>query len=119
VVGIVGGLNAEKAIPPPRIVRESDIFDDEIELPLRGPLLPPRMTRFLERLAKFYVLNLIRRWKQTDHEIRQLLALPSLADMKCSQSHPRQKPQGREVAMVLRTVTATLRRSSEARQRTE
>jgi hypothetical protein len=72
VVGIVGGLNAEKAIPPPGIVLESDIFDYEIQLPLRLPLFPPRMMGFLERLAKFQVLNLIRRWKQTDHAIHRL-----------------------------------------------
>jgi hypothetical protein len=81
MVGIAGGLNAEKAGPPPRIVLESDIFDDEIQLPLRRPLLPPRMMRFLERLAKSYVLDLIRRRKQTDHGIRQLLGLRSLPAM--------------------------------------
>jgi hypothetical protein len=51
VIGIVGGLNAEKAMPPPGIVPEPDIFDDEIPLPLRLPLLPPHKMRFLQQLA--------------------------------------------------------------------
>src|SRR5258707_3634254 len=67
MVGIVGGLNAEKPVPPSGIVLEPDVFDDERELPLRRPLPPPRLMRLLQRLAQRDVLNLIRRWKQTDH----------------------------------------------------
>jgi hypothetical protein len=78
MVGIVGGLNAEKAMAPRGIVLESDIFDAEIQLALRLPLLPPRKMRFLERLAERYVLNLVRRWKQADHEVHRLLGLRSL-----------------------------------------
>jgi hypothetical protein len=93
MIGIVGGLNAEKAIPPPRIVLEADILDDEIQLPLRLPLHPPRMMGFLERLTKFYVLDLIRRWKQTDHEIRRLFGSRAVTAM--TQSLPRQCNQSR------------------------
>ena len=70
MVGVVGGLNAEKAIPPLRIVLEPDVFDDEFRLPLRLPLLPPRIMALLKRLAKLRVLNPVGRGKQTDHEIR-------------------------------------------------
>jgi hypothetical protein len=97
MVGIVGGLNAEKAMAPRRIVLESDIFDDEIQLPLRLPLLPPRKMRFLERLAECYVLDPIRRWKQADHEIHRLPGLRSLA-LHDVINRPGQKPQGREAS---------------------
>jgi len=75
MVGIVGGLNAEKAVPPPRIVLEPDIFDDKRQLPLRPPLLPPCVMGFLQRLAESCVLNPIGRWKQTDREIHGLIAV--------------------------------------------
>jgi hypothetical protein len=70
MVGVAGGLNAENAIPPLWIVLEPDVLDDEFRLPLRLPLLPPRIMGFLERLAKLGVLNPVRRGKQIDHEIR-------------------------------------------------
>jgi hypothetical protein len=105
MVGVVGGLNAEKAMAPRGIVFESDIFDDEIQLPLRLPLLPPGKMRFLEGLAEFYVLNPIRRWKQADHEVHRLLGLRSLAHHNVinpapARSHKAVKPHGRQ-----RTVT--------------
>jgi hypothetical protein len=68
MVGVMGGLNAEKAMPPPWIVREPYILDDEILLS-RLPFDLPRKVRLLQDLAESGVLHPVSRWKQ-DHRDR-------------------------------------------------
>jgi hypothetical protein len=63
MVGVMGGLNAEKTMPPLGIVREPYVIDYEIVLP-GLPFDLPRKVCFLQDLAEPGVLHPVARWKQ-------------------------------------------------------